>query len=217
MTKTKFEGECPLCNRMLKGVAKHLKLRQRVNNPEERTLPPSRPKHYYHRLERHLAGHRELTAASLQSGGTGKRWKCSAVLSFLEPFVTPRETSGNMVRGDEDEDEGAAVEGAAGEDQASGAAAAAGSDMRGHKELTAARLKRVVRTAKRRAALEWLRDLRASTPNPPMVSLLDVEQEERGEDDLVSQLAACRRRVQELEKENQELHASNAALRSHYN
>ena len=37
------------------------------------------------------------------AAGTGKRWKYSAVLSFLDPFVTPRETSGNMGLGVEEE------------------------------------------------------------------------------------------------------------------
>ncbi|KAF4116493.1 hypothetical protein G5714_003982 [Onychostoma macrolepis] len=32
----------------------------------------------------------------------GKKWKYSAVLSLLDPFVSPRETSRNMERGDEE-------------------------------------------------------------------------------------------------------------------
>ncbi len=36
------------------------------------------------------------------AAGSGKKWKYSAVLSFLDPFVSPRETSGNMERGDEE-------------------------------------------------------------------------------------------------------------------
>ncbi|XP_051981272.1 uncharacterized protein LOC127642874 [Xyrauchen texanus] len=30
------------------------------------------------------------------AAGSGKRWKYSQILGFLDPFVTPRETSGNM-------------------------------------------------------------------------------------------------------------------------
>ncbi len=33
---------------------------------------------------------------------SGKKWQYSAVLSFLGPFVSPQEISGNMERGDED-------------------------------------------------------------------------------------------------------------------
>ncbi|XP_039464624.1 uncharacterized protein LOC120438246 [Oreochromis aureus] len=32
------------------------------------------------------------------AAGSGKRWKFFAVMGFLDPFLTPRETSGNMVR-----------------------------------------------------------------------------------------------------------------------
>ena len=32
-----------------------------------------------------------------------KKWKYSAILSFLEPFVTPRETSSNMGLGVEED------------------------------------------------------------------------------------------------------------------
>ena len=46
------------------------------------------------------------------AAGSGKKWKYFAVLSFLDPFVSPRETSSNLgvgVEGDgtaEVEDEG---------------------------------------------------------------------------------------------------------------
>uniref|UniRef100_A0A3B4Z1B4 MADF domain-containing protein n=1 Tax=Stegastes partitus TaxID=144197 RepID=A0A3B4Z1B4_9TELE len=39
---------------------------------------------------------KETERRSGSAAETGKRWKHSAVLSFLDPFVTPRETSGNM-------------------------------------------------------------------------------------------------------------------------
>ncbi|XP_039859928.1 uncharacterized protein LOC120716448 [Simochromis diagramma] len=32
------------------------------------------------------------------AAGSGKRWKFFVVMGFLDPFLTPRETSGNMVR-----------------------------------------------------------------------------------------------------------------------
>lgn len=47
---------------------------------------------------------------SFRSGAAvepAKRWKFSAVLSFLDPFILPRDTTGNTGRGVED---GAAVE-----------------------------------------------------------------------------------------------------------
>ncbi len=39
---------------------------------------------------------------SRSAAGSGKKWKYSAVLSFLDPFVSPWETSGNMERGGEE-------------------------------------------------------------------------------------------------------------------
>ena len=37
------------------------------------------------------------------AAGTAKKWKYFAVLSFLDPFVAPRETSGNMGAGVEED------------------------------------------------------------------------------------------------------------------
>ncbi len=45
---------------------------------------------------------KETEKRSGSAAGSGKKWKYSAVLSFLDPFVSPRETSGNMKKGDED-------------------------------------------------------------------------------------------------------------------
>ena len=42
------------------------------------------------------------------AAGQGKKWKYSAVLSFLDPFIAPREMSSNMARGVEED--GAAEE-----------------------------------------------------------------------------------------------------------
>ncbi|KAL1277350.1 hypothetical protein QQF64_024023 [Cirrhinus molitorella] len=45
---------------------------------------------------------KEMEKRSGSAAGSGKKWRYSAVLSFLDPFVSPRETSGNMERGDEE-------------------------------------------------------------------------------------------------------------------
>ena len=52
----------------------------------------------YLRERRKEAGKRSGTAA-----GPSKRWKYSAILSFLYPFVTQRETSSNMGLGVEED------------------------------------------------------------------------------------------------------------------
>ncbi|CAL8360378.1 unnamed protein product [Boreogadus saida] len=44
------------------------------------------------------------------AAGTVKRWKFAGVLSFLDPFVTPRETSSNLPRGEEEVEEDGAPE-----------------------------------------------------------------------------------------------------------
>lgn len=46
---------------------------------------------------------KETKRKSGSGAGTGKWWKYSAVLSFLYPFITPRETSGNMGQGVEED------------------------------------------------------------------------------------------------------------------
>ena len=38
--------------------------------------------------------------------GSARRWKYLAVLSFLDPHITPRETSGNMSRVEEEQEAG---------------------------------------------------------------------------------------------------------------
>ncbi|ROL46215.1 hypothetical protein DPX16_0932 [Anabarilius grahami] len=45
---------------------------------------------------------KETEKRSGSAAGSGKKWKYSAVLSFLDTFVSPRETSGNMERGDDE-------------------------------------------------------------------------------------------------------------------
>ncbi|KAL4001580.1 vang-like [Sarotherodon galilaeus] len=64
----------------------------------------------------------EKEKRSGSAAGSGKRWKFFAVMGFLDPFLTPRETSGNMVRTVENfppEDQGQPGE-AAGECQSEG-------------------------------------------------------------------------------------------------
>uniref|UniRef100_A0A8C2ZMT2 MADF domain-containing protein n=1 Tax=Cyclopterus lumpus TaxID=8103 RepID=A0A8C2ZMT2_CYCLU len=46
---------------------------------------------------------RSTDKKSGSGAGTYKKWKYSAVLSFLDPFITPRDTSGNMGRGVEED------------------------------------------------------------------------------------------------------------------
>uniref|UniRef100_A0A8C1L5M1 BESS domain-containing protein n=1 Tax=Cyprinus carpio TaxID=7962 RepID=A0A8C1L5M1_CYPCA len=45
---------------------------------------------------------KETEKMSGSAAGSGKKWKYSVVLSFLNPFISPRETSGNMERGDKE-------------------------------------------------------------------------------------------------------------------
>ncbi|XP_039473065.1 uncharacterized protein LOC120441755 isoform X1 [Oreochromis aureus] len=64
----------------------------------------------------------EKEKRSGSAAGSGRRWKFFAVMGFLDPFLTPRETSGNMVRTVENippEDQGQPGE-AAGECQSEG-------------------------------------------------------------------------------------------------
>ncbi|CAK6970780.1 transcription factor Adf-1-like [Scomber scombrus] len=51
----------------------------------------------------YLKKKREGERRSGSAGGELKKWRFSAVLSFLEPFTTPRETSGNMGGGFEED------------------------------------------------------------------------------------------------------------------
>ncbi len=71
---------------------------------------------------------KETEKKSGSAAGSGKKWKYSAVLSFLDPFVSPRETSGNMERGDE-ENQAAGYDHP--EDQGETEAAAAGQSKTG--------------------------------------------------------------------------------------
>ncbi|CAI5685706.1 unnamed protein product [Oreochromis niloticus] len=64
----------------------------------------------------------EKEKRSGSAAGSGRRWKFFAVMGFLDPFLTPRETSGNMVQAVENfapEDQGQPGE-AAGEFQSEG-------------------------------------------------------------------------------------------------
>ncbi|XP_028327357.1 uncharacterized protein LOC114478459 [Gouania willdenowi] len=44
-----------------------------------------------------------LEKRSGSAAGPSKRWKYSAVMSFLDPFISPRDTSSNMVQGVEED------------------------------------------------------------------------------------------------------------------
>lgn len=60
-----------------------------------------------------------------------KKWKYSAVLSFLDPFVTPRETSGNMVQNVQEDRTAEYRSQQEAEDEDQGPEAAAESDIGG--------------------------------------------------------------------------------------
>uniref|UniRef100_A0A671YJ80 MADF domain-containing protein n=1 Tax=Sparus aurata TaxID=8175 RepID=A0A671YJ80_SPAAU len=51
----------------------------------------------------YLKKKREGEKRSGSAGGNLRKWRFSAVLSFLDPFTTPRETSGNMGQGVEED------------------------------------------------------------------------------------------------------------------
>ena len=51
----------------------------------------------------YLKKKREGEKRSGSARGTLKKWRFSAVLSFLDPFTAPRETSGNMGQGVEED------------------------------------------------------------------------------------------------------------------
>ena len=79
--------------------------------------------------EREKEGKKSGSAA-----GTVKRWKFAGVLSFLDPFVTPRETSGNLLQGAEEVEEDGAPDtslSGAGEDEELEEAAAGPSHIAG--------------------------------------------------------------------------------------
>ncbi|XP_059184675.1 uncharacterized protein LOC131967752 [Centropristis striata] len=175
--KTKNDGVCPICDKVLKGVAKHLKTWHKVENVAERAI-----------LNQIATGRVNLGSGPCPVPGCQSKF-CPR----LERHI------------------------------------------RSHRhEMTAAGLQRILEAAKRTAALQRLRDLRATKPNPPLKSILDLEEEESEEEEReqeerekqvkggagqtpLCQLPACqslRRRVQELEKEVEELRASNAALRA---
>jgi len=96
----------------------------------------------------------------------------------------------------------------------------------GHKDQTPARITRELSAAKRRVAVERLKALRATNPQPPMVSTLDLSEEEEDDDDDEEeqqagragscQKSACvnaKKRVQELEKQVKDLKKDCATLR----
>jgi hypothetical protein len=81
--------------------------------------------------------HKKSEKAGKKSGsaaGTATKWKFAGVLSFLDPFVTPRETSGNLLQGAEEVEEDGAPDtslSGAGEDEELEEAAAGPSHIAG--------------------------------------------------------------------------------------
>ncbi|KAE8278151.1 hypothetical protein D5F01_LYC23791 [Larimichthys crocea] len=81
--------------------------------------------------------------------------------------------------------------------------------LKGHKDLTQAGIERRRARAKRDAAMASLERLRASNPQPPMVSRLDLQLEDPGEGP--SQPQECRS-CRDLGKKNRQLEAQVAVL-----
>ncbi|KAE8278139.1 hypothetical protein D5F01_LYC23779 [Larimichthys crocea] len=83
--------------------------------------------------------------------------------------------------------------------------------LKGHKDLTQAGVERQRARAKRDVAIAALQRLRASNPQPPMVSRLDMEGEDPGEGSSRSQPQECRS-CRDLGKKNRQLEAQVAVL-----
>ncbi|KAL4008613.1 hypothetical protein ACER0C_002465 [Sarotherodon galilaeus] len=62
----------------------------------------------------------EKEKRSGSAAGSGRKWKFSAVMRFLDPFLTPRETSCNMVGTVENSEDQGQPEEAAGESRSEG-------------------------------------------------------------------------------------------------
>lgn len=145
MTRTKEVGECPLCNKLLRVVSKHLKQFHHVDNVKERGI-----------LNNMATGRVKL------GGGVCPILQCNTYVLHLEKHI------------------------------------------RAHSDVTQHRIKREVGRLKKETGLAQLAALRASDPAPPMVSRLDLQQEE--EEDPEEGPAGCpgcaglRRQVQDLEQ-----------------
>ncbi|TKS65748.1 hypothetical protein D9C73_027872 [Collichthys lucidus] len=83
--------------------------------------------------------------------------------------------------------------------------------LKGHKDLTQAQFERRRNRAKRDAAMAALERLRASNPQPAMVSRLDLQSEDPGEGP--SQPRTCRR-CRDLLKKNRDLEAQVTVLKA---
>lgn len=88
--------------------------------------------------------------------------------------------------------------------------------LKGHKDHSQARVEREIKALKWRVAISRLKALRATQPDPTMVSILDLSDEEPEEVPGSCTNSACvnaRKRVRELEREVKDLGEANAALR----
>ncbi len=161
MTKTKGEGKCPLCGKLLKCVSKHLREIHHLQNKNERTILNN------------LA-----TGRVLLGSGRCPLPLCNTQVLHLDKH------------------------------------------LRGHKDITQRRLARELKSLKQRTAISQLAELRATNPNPPLVSKLD-EEEEASEDETAAGPDRCnnpscihaRRENKELQREVRELRQDIRLLR----
>ncbi len=148
-TKTKGQGECPICGKLLLSVSKHLRLIHNLKNSKERAILNN------------LAPGRILVG-----GGQCPVVLCNANVLHLEKH------------------------------------------LRAPKDITLQRIERELKSLKRTTAINQLAALRASNPDPPMVSQLDLDQEDAEEGSSGCQNPSCvnaQQRIRELEQEVQEL------------
>ncbi len=88
--------------------------------------------------------------------------------------------------------------------------------LQSHMDITKERIRRELKSLKRQKGIIQLADLRASNPDPPMVSQLDSEQEDPEEGPGGCQKRSCvnaHQQIMELEREVQELRQDNQMLR----
>ncbi|KAL7369706.1 hypothetical protein ABVT39_006327 [Epinephelus coioides] len=88
--------------------------------------------------------------------------------------------------------------------------------LRSHQDYSQARIEREIKALKRHTAISRLKALRSADPGPPMVSILDLSDEEPEEGPGSCTKSGCvnaRKRVRELEREVKDLREANAALR----
>ncbi|XP_034538833.1 uncharacterized protein LOC117812245 [Notolabrus celidotus] len=156
MSKTKTEGDCPICGKLLQCVSKHLREIHLLKNGKERAI-----------LNLLATGRIHL------GGGTCPIQLCNATVLHLEKHIC------------------------------------------GHKDVTQRHIKSSLKALKRHTAIQQLAALRASCPNPPMLSRLDLEEDpHEGEDGC--QDPACvhvRQQLAELKREVLDLRTELKLLR----